>query len=244
MHYLGNDIELYQWSIDNYEITNMQYLFTPEAGLKHDLKVEKRRAFEKKYIDKALVCAPQYAPFVKDVEVLELALKVGDIKFIEPRAYETGDVLKVIHAPSNRLKKGTKFLVDAVEKLNKEGFKVDLEICEGISHGDLLMKYEACHVSVIALLGGWYGTAGIEAMASGRPIITFIRDEFIDMMSIKKEEMPIISANRDTIYEELKKVALNHYNLEKLSMESRKYVIAHHDLKNLTKRLFNIYNSI
>jgi glycosyltransferase involved in cell wall biosynthesis len=242
MHYLGNDVELYRWSIDNYEISNMRNMMTPEKGKQHDSKVLKRMRSESKYIDHKIVCAPQYSPFVQDSEIIPLAVDLSNFSYTKP--IEFIDELNILHAPTSRKKKGTEFLVQAVSKLKEEGYKINLDICENITHDELRERYKKCHVSVVALMGGWYGTAGVEAMAIGRPIITFIRPSLFNYIDIKEEELPIISANKDDIYEVLKDVVDKKYDLNKLSLDSHKFVNEFHNPKMISKRLIEIYRNI
>lgn len=241
MHYLGNDVELYQWSIDNYNITNMSNMFTLEQGRVHDAKVMKRMAFQSKYIDYKIVCAPQYSPFVKDSKFIPLAIDLKRFKFTKPIEFE--NELNILHAPTSRKKKGTAYLIQAVDRLIEEGYKINLDICENISHDELKERYKKCHISVVALMGGWYGTAGIEAMAIGRPIITFIRPSLFKYTDLKEEDLPIISANKETIYVTLKEILNKKYNLNQLSYDAHRFVNNFHNPKTITKEILEIYKS-
>jgi glycosyltransferase involved in cell wall biosynthesis len=244
MHYLGNDIELYEWSVKNYNITNMEMLYAPSDGYIHDRVITKRRNFEKNFIDREYVCAPQYSPFIKDVEILALALDIQSIAMAQPDNWTKGQTLKVLHAPTSRKKKGTEYLVTAVQRLKSEGYNIELDIVEGVEHKDLLKRYENCHVSVNALLGGWYGTAGIEAMAVGRPLISFVRPEFLQFMGLKEEEFPIISANINTIYEVLLAILNEDVLLNGKGIECRRYVERFHDYRKISEKLLEDYKRL
>jgi glycosyltransferase involved in cell wall biosynthesis len=242
MHYLGNDVELYQWSIDNYEVTNMRNMMTQEEGKQHDKKVLKRMKFESNHIDYKIVCLPQYSPFVKGAEFIPLAIDLSNFNYIKPLDFQ--DELNILHAPTSRKKKGTEFLVQAVNKLKKEGYKINLDICENISHDELRERYKKCHISVVALMGGWYGTAGVEAMATGRPIVTFIRPSLFKYSSLEEKELPIISANMNDIYLVLKDILNKQYDLKKLSYASYEFAHRFHNPDKISKRILNIYQSL
>ncbi len=242
MHYLGNDVELYQWSIDNYDTTNMSHMMTDAAGVKHDKKVLKRMSFESKYVNHKIVCAPQYSPFVSNSEFIPLAIDLSIFKFNEPIPFE--DCLRVQHSPTSRLKKGTKYLIEAINKLKSEGYDIQLDLCENISHDELKERYKNCHLSVTALLGGWYGTSGVEAMATGRPIVSFLRDSLFEYTDLEKDSTPIISANKDTIYETLKAILEKKYDLNDLSYKSYSFVQNMHDPKIVTGKILNIYKNL
>src|SRR5438094_453806 len=75
----------------------------------------------------------------------------------------------VVHAPSNRARKGTEQLVAACE-----GLEVDLEIVEGLHHDEAFARYAAADIVVDQLNAGWYGVFALEAMALGKPVLTFL----------------------------------------------------------------------
>ncbi len=245
MHYLGNDVEQYQWSIDNYKVTNMASMMSAEAGKVHDEKVKKRLAYESRYIDYKIVCAPQYSPFVPEAKVTPLAVDLSRLNFCKMPILKDNEPLRVLHAATSRKKKGTIYLIDAVKQLKKEGYNIELDLCEGISHDELIERYKKCHVTVVALLGGWYGTAAIEAMAIGRPIISFIRPSFFKYVDIKEESIPIINANKDTIYNALKTVlSYTNSDLKHLSEKTYNFVHQYHDPKAITGQVVEIYKQI
>src|ERR1700730_2509917 len=74
----------------------------------------------------------------------------------------------VVHAPSNRNKKGTEDVIRACAAL-----PVDLDIVEGVTHTEARQRYAAADIIVDQLKVGWYGVFAIEAMAMGKPVVCF-----------------------------------------------------------------------
>src|SRR5262249_35591321 len=66
----------------------------------------------------------------------------------------------VVHAPSNRTRKGTEHVIAACEQLD-----VDLRIVEGMHHDEARKLYASADIVVDQLNAGWYGLFAIEAMA-------------------------------------------------------------------------------
>lgn len=239
-HYLGKDVKLYKQSIERYKISNMAYSSgKPEEAIKMDEKITKRLLFETKYAAMQFVCSPIYSEFVKGSVLLPLAIDLAPYKFSPVKA---GDTLKILHAPTSRLNKGTPFIIDAVERLQTEGYKIDFKICENITHVNLLKEYEKCDVFIDQVLGG-YGTAAIEAMAFGKPTISYLRDIHFNDKTFP-DGVPIIRAHKDNIYDVLKDVLNNKESLWDISFESRKFVEKNHDVKVLTKKLINYYRHV
>ena len=55
----------------------------------------------------------------------------------------------------------------------------DLELVEGLHHDEAFERYRAADIVVDQLNAGWYGLFAIEAMALGKPVVTFLHDEAV-----------------------------------------------------------------
>ena len=80
----------------------------------------------------------------------------------------------VVHAPSSRRRKGTEQVIAACEQL-----PVSLELVEGLHHDEARRRYAHADIVVDQLNAGWYGLFAIEAMALGKPVVTFLHDEAV-----------------------------------------------------------------
>ena len=81
-----------------------------------------------------------------------------------------------------------------------EQLPVELEIVEGLHHDEARRRYERADIVVDQLNAGWYGLFAIEAMALGKPVVTFLHDEAV----ARTEEafgtkVPIVSATAETL---------------------------------------------
>jgi glycosyltransferase involved in cell wall biosynthesis len=239
MEYLGSDVQEYQRSIDQYgKFTNVGFYF--KDGPRHDMRIKKRRAYEKKYIDLELVCAPYLSEFVPGSKVLPLAL---DLSIYEPRPLELDGKIRILHAPTHRGNKGSDYIIEAVERLQKEGEDIDFVLVESMSHADLIEEYKKCHLFIDQIAGGWYGTASIEAMACAKPVVCFYREDYLKYIDYG-DQIPLINANIDSIYKVLRSTIENKSNLRKIGLSSREFVLNVHDVKKITSRLIELYSVI
>ena len=236
MEYLGSDCQLYQQSLDTYKWTNM-IAFSPSDGAKRDEMIRQRMKREQTYIDINLVCSPIYSEFVPDSIYVPLAIDLKD--FVYSPVPEITDGIRIMHAPTSRGYKGTAYIIEALERIKSEGYPIHIDLVEGVTHKELIERYKQSHIFIDQILAGGYGTASIEAMALGRPVIAFIRPEF---MAQYGEGLPIISANPDTIYEVLKDV-LDHKisELNEIGNKSRLFIENGNSIESITKRLIEIY---
>lgn len=239
-HYLGKDVKLYKESIERYEISNMAYSSPPhEEALAKDAKIKKRLKLETKYADKQIVCSPVYSEFVPGAMFLPLAI---DLTGYEYRPKPIGDPVVIMHAPTSRSNKGTEFILQAIERLKGEGVSIDFMLCENISHAELKRHYYECDLFIDQVLGG-YGTAAIEAMAIGRPTISYLRDVHFNESSFP-EGLPIIRAHKDNVYEVLRETLKQKEAFPRIGEESRMFVEKYHDVEVIAARLQKIYTNL
>ena len=81
----------------------------------------------------------------------------------------------VVHAPSNREKKGTRYVIEACEQL-----PVELDIVEGVHHEEARERYARADIVVDQLNAGWHGVFALEAMALGKPVVAHLDPETVE----------------------------------------------------------------
>jgi glycosyltransferase involved in cell wall biosynthesis len=153
--------------------------------------------------------------------------------------------LRIGHAPSHRKVKGTEIILNALNALKSEGYCFDLVLVEGMSNAEARKLYETIDVLVDQLFAGWYGGLAVEAMALGKPVIVYIRDE--DLKFIPKEmadDLPFICANPENIQEKLAEVLeMPRQDLFELAKKSRAYVEKWHDPLKIAAEIQKDYES-
>jgi hypothetical protein len=123
-------------------------------------------------------------------------------------AANTQGPLRIVHAPSSRGVKGTRYLVEAVEHLRSNGLAIELLLVENMSRGAARALYERADLAVDQLLAGWYGGFAVEAMALGKPVVAYIREPDLAFLPpAMREELPVINANPGTIAAVLAEIA-------------------------------------
>lgn len=160
----------------------------------------------------------------------------------EPRFPEpaTTAPLRVVHAPNHRHFKGTRYLVDAVERLRSEGIDVDLVLVEGLPNDEALAVYRSADVVFDQCLIGFHGYFALEAMAMGKPVLCYIRDP--ERYLIDPENCPIVNVRPETIAETLRSLANDRPRLQRLGRRGRDYVETNYSLAAFAERLRRLYS--
>jgi glycosyltransferase involved in cell wall biosynthesis len=123
-----------------------------------------------------------------------------------------------------------------------EQLPVELRIVEGVHHDEARRLYEEADVIVDQLNAGWYGVFAIEAMALGKPVVTFLHDEAVSRtQEAFGVEVPIVSATKETLVDVLRPLVESAEERQRVGRASRAYVERVHDADVVADRLLDIY---
>ena len=175
--------------------------------------------------------------WVPEAEVIPPGI---DLERIEPAPPSGRSRPLIVHAPSSRRRKGTEDVIAACE-----GLDADLELVEGLHHEEALQRYRTADIVVDQLNAGWYGIFAIEAMALGKPVVTFLHDDAVrrteDAFDI---EVPLVPATKETLRERLRPLVESPLERRIVGTASREYVERVHDLEQVTDRLLDLYRRL
>ncbi|TQK63084.1 glycosyltransferase involved in cell wall biosynthesis [Brevibacillus sp. AG162] len=143
----------------------------------------------------------------------------------------------IVHAPTSPEYKGTKYIMQAIENL-KSKYDFNFTLIQNTSHEEAKKIYQDADIILDQILGGSHGLLSLEAMAMRKPVICYIADF---MKEFYPKELPIVSANPETITEKIE-MLLKDFELRKeLGMSGRKYVETYHDLNKVSAELIDLY---
>jgi hypothetical protein len=155
-----------------------------------------------KYADAIFVSTPDLLEFIPNALYLPQPIDLEVFSAIANECCKKSnpsickDKIIIAHAPSNQSIKGTKYLLEAVLKLQKKGLPVDLVLIEGKSYTEAIRTCAKADLIVDQLLIGAYGQFSVEMMAMGKPVVCYIRE---DLLRYYPPTLPIISASPDNI---------------------------------------------
>jgi glycosyltransferase involved in cell wall biosynthesis len=148
--------------------------------------------------------------------------------------------VRILHAPSDREIKGTRHLLDAVERLKAAGYPVELLMLEGVPHDRVAEFCGQADIAVDQLMIGAYGTVAIEMMAKGVPVVCRIRD---DLRHHYPQDLPIVSAGPDEIYDVLEGLLQRPDNWPELGRRGIEYVRHEHEMHRVAARTLALYGA-
>ncbi len=146
----------------------------------------------------------------------------------------------IAHAPTNQLIKGTRHVVEAIERLKAEFPLVELRMIERQPWAEMPVFLSGCDILVDQLMMGWYGLLSIEGMAEGKAVVTYLRDDFLPL----RPDLPVVSAEPGTVYGVLRDLVRDPARRAALGARGPAYVRRHHDTSVVGPQLLAEYRSI
>ena len=132
----------------------------------------------------------------------------------------------IVHAPSHRLAKGTRFIEAAVANLRARGFDFDFQLIEKISNDEARKIYTKADLVVDQVLAGWFGVFAVELMAMGKPVVCYLRPESLsEMPSEFTSELPMINASPETLEAQLEWCLMNKPEVLALGRRAREFAV-------------------
>jgi glycosyltransferase involved in cell wall biosynthesis len=146
----------------------------------------------------------------------------------------------VVHAPSNREKKGTRYVIEACEQL-----PVELDIVEGVPHEEARARYARADIVVDQLEAGWHGVFALESMALGKPVVTYLKPDVVERSAEGYGvRLPIVPATKETLVDALRPLVEQPALRREIGARSRAYVEQVHDIDRIAARLVDLYRSL
>lgn len=158
--------------------------------------------------------------------------------------YRPGKKLAVLHAPTNMAAKGSRYILDALGRLQGKGYGIDVRLVERIPNKEALEVYKTADLVVDQVLAGWYGGLAVEVMKMGKPVAVFIREEdlrFVPPAMANDLRDAVINVTPFNIESVLEEYLQNPELLRRKSEAARGYVAKWHDpvyVAGITKSVY------
>src|SRR5262245_3198796 len=194
------------------------------------------RASAQRFADAELVSTPDLLESAPRAQHLPVAADLAQYRF----APSSGAGRLVLHAPTNRLIKGTRYVERAYSLLAERFPQVRFETVERVPWTGLRDAMAEADVVVDQVFMGWYGMVAVEAMAMGKPVLCFIRDDFESRL----RDCPIVRCRKEDVAERLGELLADEPRRRALGEAGRAYVEREHAAPVIAARLLGLYRSL
>ena len=144
--------------------------------------------------------------------------------------------------------KSTHIYRPLVERLKQEGYPVEMVFCSNIPNREVRFYQAQADIFLEMLTYGWFGANAREAMMLGKPVICFLRPEWLE--SAKTEipeyvaELPIVNATPATIYDVLTDLVCDEAKRKEIGRRSREFAVKWHSAEAGGDRFDRIYSEL
>jgi hypothetical protein len=211
------------------------------GGGSDDVSKRRRAARFEHYAERVYVLNPDLLAHVPSAEFLPYAS-------VDPRGWtpvpaNPSGPLRIVHAPSDRARKGTDAVLRAVERARAGGADLELELVEGVSRDEARRALERADVVVDQLIVGWYGGVAVEAMALGKTVLARLERQDLERVpTAMREELPIVDADEQTLERLLVELSRDRrQTIEELGRRGRAFVERWHDPLEIARRVVADY---
>lgn len=143
--------------------------------------------------------------------------------------------------------KGSPFVMSAVERLKTEGYPVEYFFVKNKPSNQMRFYQAQADIVVEQLIYGWWGSTFVEASALGKPVVCYLRrswKEFFFKVFPEYNDLPIVEANIENIYQVLKKLITDEpYRLKK-GNDARLFAEQHFDPEENTQSLISLLEAL
>ena len=178
-----------------------------------------------------------------------------------PTNYNLGfpeSTVKIYHAVGNfelrsnresfRNIKSTHIYFPLVEQLKSEGHDVELVFFKNVPNEELRYYQSQADIVVDMLTFGWYGANVREALMLGKPVVCYLRPEWLEEM--RKEipdfvdELPIVSATPETVHDVMVDLIEHPEKRAEIGRRSREFAVKWHSAEAAGDRFDRIYGGL
>lgn len=235
VHHRGSDARILSSAKKNNPYVRVKPEWTEE-------KIRENLSKLSKYIDHAIALDYEIETYIQEYyKSTHVIPHIIDIGKLQPNYPAVKQKPLVVHAPTKRNLKGTEFVLDAVNQLKSDGIAFDFKLIEGLNHADTMKLLSEADIVIDQLRIGSAGYLTTEAMALGKPVICFIREDLIDKYP---DEFPVVNANPDNIAEVLTNVINNPAEWKTLGVAGRAYAKKYHSAANVVNQYIDVYKSL
>lgn len=214
------------------------HFIVPTPSEKNRKKLQRRLGRLLSYADGVILHDVELLPHLPNIDkpVYIVPLRVDLSKFspVYPEVKKERPV--IVHAPSKRSGKGTAGILRALEAVKQD---YELILVEGKTQEEAIELYKRADIIIDQVSVGSYGVFAIEAMALGKPVITYISEELKESFP---DELPIISADFDTMTETIEDLIRDGEKRHKLGQAGRAYAERYHDNVRVAAYLAKVYD--
>jgi hypothetical protein len=185
-----------------------------------------------KYVDGKIISTPDLQKFLPNAQWVPFPYDIRGLQ----RRKGWNSTLNIIHAPSDRTRKGTTEILRAIKKLQRK-YPITFELIEGKSNAYVMKKMSEADIVIDQIGPGWYGKVTLEALYSGAVSCFYLNPELASYIPLKF----YCSITEKTIVTRIGELIENEGLRERMRINGYAYLAAYHDSRKIMQQLLHMY---
>lgn len=191
-----------------------------------------------RYVATDCEMAEYVEPYFEQVFTFRQPVDIGCFPFSPP---DLDRAPVFLHVPTEPHVKGTEQIVAAFERLRAEGLRFEFRSMRRLTQTQFYRELLDCDVYVDELRCGSHGVTAVEALAAGKPTVTYIRP---DLLAKYPPGLPFVNANPDTVLDVLRDLVRDAERRGQLALRSREFAERYHDARVVAADMLAVYRQI
>jgi len=146
----------------------------------------------------------------------------------------------ILHAPTVPEVKGSAYIEKTLKKICRKYPQVEFKMPLNLKNEDLLRQMAEADIIIDQLLVGWYGGQAVEAMALGKPVLSYIHEPYLNLVDFASV-IPIINSSIWTLEKDLEILIENQKLREKLGKEGIAFAKKYHRPEKIADEYLKLY---
>lgn len=201
-----------------------------------------------RYADRQYVSTPDLLEYAPKAEWLPTPMNLDLFRYVGVKDYnDQKDPIRIVHAVGSlahgKQCKGTSIIVNAIDQLKSKGYNIDFRLLASVPYVQALEEYRHADIIIGQTHIGWYGKIEQEAMAFGKPVVTYIDQKFMKNTG----QIPVVNFQQDdhkSLITGLETLIEDYQLRNRLSHEGRAYVEQWHDEIKIMKKIEHDYKAL
>ena len=160
-----------------------------------------------------------------------------DTHLLTPAAPVSDTRIRIAHAPTNNVVKGTQYILDALEKLQKS-YPIDIVLLSGMPRQKVMEAIGSSHIFIDNVSQGMFCMASLEALSMGVPTVCHVCER---LQKKVPEDFPIVNTTAETLVDVLADLIARKETWPELARKGRAYVEKYHSYEVMGAYLEQIY---
>jgi len=231
-HCHGCDVRYYENGMD-FPLNACHHCYATRDSSRKKQIVNVMRA----YADAFVVTTPDLLEFVPEATYIPTALPIEKLQVTTQKVHN--GPLRIFHASSDPVIKGTRYIEEALGPLVKAGMAT-LSIVQRRPREEVLTLARDADIAIDQMLIGWYGLFAQEMMALGKPVVCYINRK----LEAWQHDLPILRADPTTLASVVERLIKDGELRKEKGLEGRRFVERVHSSRVVAQQLIDLYQSV